>query len=111
MLDSGTKIVGFGREAAPLAIDNKIELEIVGKNVRSLQAGLRKEDLLTGLRTITRDILLLSEKWREKKQERWKTENEHTFCGAGGVKVEQGVATLLHRCWARDFSERRESAH
>ena len=47
-----------------------ITLQTIGKNVQPLQTELREEELLTELQTITWDILLLSETWRDKKQER-----------------------------------------
>ena len=83
--------------------DSMRNLQIIGKNVQSLQADTREQELLAELRTITWDAVLLSETWREKKQERWQTEDGHMFCGAGGKKGEKGTAILLHRRWARGF--------
>ena len=42
-----------------------IILEINGKNVQSLHAKHREEELLTELGTIKWDVVLLSETWRE----------------------------------------------
>ena len=58
---------------------------------------------MTELRTMRWDVLALSETWREKKQERWITEDGHLFCGAGGKKGEQGVAILIHGRWTHGF--------
>jgi exonuclease III len=80
-----------------------ISLDIIGKNVQSLQTELREEEFMAELRTIKWDVVLLNETWREKKQERWRTEDGHIFCGAGGKKGEQGVAILLHHRWANGF--------
>ena len=50
-----------------------ITLDIIGKNVQSSQS--------KQLRTIQWDVLLLSETWRAKRQERWRTGSGHLFCG------------------------------
>ena len=71
--------------------DAVISLDIIGKNVQSLQTELREEELMAELRTIKWDVVLLNETWREKKQERWRTEDGHSFCGAGGKTGEQGL--------------------
>lgn len=54
-------------------------LEIVGKNVLSLQSVSREEELMTELRTFGWDVSALSETWCEKKLERWITEDAHLF--------------------------------
>ena len=81
-----------------------IHLKIIGKNVQSLQTDNREEELLMELRSITWDVVLLSETWRAKTRERWLTEDGHMFCGAGGMKGERGTAILLHRRWTKSFS-------
>lgn len=78
-------------------------LEIIGKNVQSLQSVSREGELMAELRTIRWDVLALNETWREKQRERWITEDGHLFCGAGGKKGEQGVAIMIHRRWTGGF--------
>ena len=80
-----------------------LRLTILGKSVQSLQTDLREEELLAELRCIQWDVLLLSETWRERKQERWRTEDGHMFCGAGGKKGERGIGILLNRRWVKNF--------
>ena len=72
------------------------ELRFLAENVQSLLSMERELDLLTELCYIQWDVLILSETWREKKQERWRSRNGHMFCGAGGTRGERGVAILLH---------------
>ena len=58
---------------------------------------------MTQLGTLGWDVLLLSETWREKKQERSRSRDGHLFCGSGGKKGEQGVAIVLNKRWAHGF--------
>ena len=80
-----------------------VNLQVFGKNVQSLQSNDREQELFEELRTFSWDVLLLSETWREKAQERWRSEDGHMFCGAGGKKGEQGTGVILHRRWVKGF--------
>ena len=83
--------------------DKVSEVKIFGKNLQSIQAVAREDELLAELEVFDWDILFLSETWREQQQERWKTKDGHIFCGSGGNSGSKGVAIILHRRWSKGF--------
>ena len=68
-------------------------------NVRSFNKEEKLEALLEELKNVHWDITVITETWREFKDEMWKTEAAHTFCGMGGTKGRRGIAFLVHRRW------------
>ena len=83
--------------------DKVTEVKKMGKNLQSIQTDAREGELLAELEDLDWDIVFLSETWRSERQERWKTEEGHIFCGSGGTEGSKGVALLLHRKWTRGF--------
>ena len=46
------------------------------------------------------DVLLLSETWREEREEHFRTELGHHFVASGGTRGEKGVAILIIKRWS-----------
>ena len=83
--------------------DKVTEVNKIGKKLQSIQTVAREDELLAELENFDWDIVCLSETWRSERQERWKTEEGHIFCGSGGAEGSKGVAILLHRKWSQGF--------
>ena len=83
--------------------DKTITLQIFGKNVQSLKAETREDELIEELKCFDWDFVLLSETWRPSLSERWHTEEGHMFCGSGGSDGKNGVAIMIHRRWRSKF--------
>ena len=58
------------------------------------------DELYLELETLQWDVLMLSETWREEKEDHFIFGKGYHFLGAGGCKGEKGVAILLHVKWA-----------
>ena len=88
-----------GATTGTLHIDAGVDpllVQVYTKNVHSLQTALREEELFMELQCVEWDVVLLTETWRDKRQERWRNEDGHMFCGSGGLRGQSGTGILLH---------------
>ena len=76
---------------------------ILTKNIQSLLSDAREREFFAELQVRRWDAVLISEIWREKRRERWKTEEGHMFFGSGGSRGEKGTGLILHRRWVSNF--------
>ena len=74
---------------------------IVGYNVHSMMDfETRINHLLNELSHVHWDVLVLSETWREQRQESFVlNEWGHKWFGSGGTRRERGIGFLLHKRW------------
>ena len=84
-------------------------MRIITKNVFSLQAEERLEELMTELRDTDWDIVMITETWREAKEEDFLFADGHRFLGAGGTVGERGSQSLYTAAGARAFAVARQS--
>ena len=77
--------------------DEVTTLKFVGTNLQSMQTSAREEELLAELEVLEWDIVFLNETWRAPRQERWKTQSGHLFCGSGGTTGSRGVAIMMNK--------------
>ena len=80
--------------------DEEKRLRILTKNVFSLQNDERLEELMTELREIDWDIVVITETWRDAKEENVVLADGHRFLGSGGTVSERGVAVIVHSRWS-----------
>ena len=69
------------------------------KNVRSIQAETRFEEMMHEVSDCAWDLLAVNETWREEKEEIFKLNSRHTWFGSGGVAGKHGVGVLLNERW------------
>ena len=80
----------------------KRRLKFILKNVMSLNAQHREDELFEEMKMIEWDLAFLNEKWREAKEEVWTSEEGHLFCGSGGFAGHCGEAVVINsKCNAR----------
>ena len=74
--------------------------------MQSLQTEDRLRQLLAELETLRKwDAVLLTETWRELKEEQFVTRDGHLFMAFGGTKGQKGVAIILHRRWTHSMGK------
>ena len=72
-------------------------LRMLAKNVHSIQSDIREKEFLEETELSEWDFVVMSETWRETKEEIWRMGKGHLFLGAGGMKGQRGVAIVVNR--------------
>ena len=71
---------------------------VLQKNMRSMSANDRLDELIKELYRVEWDVILISETWRQSKQI-WETQQRHIVVESGQFVNKHGVAILLNKRW------------
>ena len=76
----------------------KTTFTVLQKNMRSMSANDRLDELIRELHQVDWDVILISETWRQNK-EVWETQQGHIMVESGQFTNKHGVAILLNKRW------------
>ena len=99
-----------GQSGASSSNVDTAKIIIIEKNARCLSGDAPIEEILQDLAGEAWDLVIVNETWRDAKEECFKVDAGHVWFGSGGqakrgVKGwKHGVGILLHRRWARAWS-------
>ena len=75
----------------------KFKLDVIAKNVQSIQGQDRENEFSEELELFEWDIFCLSETWQGERREFWTSQAGHSFGVSGGTAGRNGTGIILHR--------------